>query len=231
MLLSGLEHYNRWMASQLHALAPIQGTILEFGCGSGGMTRALLSLPGVRKLIANDISPFVKNHFSENFQGHPRLQFSDANIFSNPSSFRDMKYDLAVTSNTLEHIQEDAKALRAITENAREKTTLVLVPAFGWLYGTCDFDGGHLRRYTKKTFRCMAESEDLTVDSMKYFNMLGAFAWWFQYVLQKRSDYESQAHAKNYSLFNKFIVPLYSKLEKFFPCPFGLSLVARVSVR
>ena len=80
-LLSELSHYNRWMADRLNELGPIEGTVLEFGCGSGGMTQALLALPGVRRLIANDISPQVRKYFTEHLSSLPNLEFSDANVF------------------------------------------------------------------------------------------------------------------------------------------------------
>ena len=231
LLLSKLSHYNRWMADRLDRLGPIEGTVLEFGCGTGGMACAMAALPRVRRLIANDVSPHVGQHFAEHLSDVPKLEFSDADIFQVPEAFAAMNYDIAVTSNTLEHIEQDALALRRITENARTRTALVLVPAFECLYGTCDADGGHLRRYRKRTFAQMAESADLKVDRISYFNMLGAFAWWMQYVLLRRTDYETESHAQTYSAFDKFVVPVYSRVERLLPCPFGLSLVARVSAR
>jgi SAM-dependent methyltransferase len=228
LLLSKLTHYNRWMADRLNRLGPIEGTVLEFGCGSGGMARALRQLPGVTRLIANDVSPHVKDYFAANLAGIPGLEFSDADIFKTPAVFREMNYDVAVTSNTLEHIEDDGTALRRITECARTKTAVILVPAFNCLYGTCDRDGGHYRRYTKSSFRKMAEAAGLRVDEVSYFNLLGAAGWWTQYVLLKRTDYETESHAANYSIFDRWIVPIYSKLERPLPLPFGLSLVARV---
>lgn len=229
LLLSKLSHYNRWMATRLNALGPIEGTVLEFGCGSGGMARALVQLPGVKRLIANDVSPHVKDYFAKNLSSVPNLEFSDADIFRTPEVFKAMGYDIAVTSNTLEHIEDDGLALKRITECARSKTAVILVPAFNCLYGTCDRDGGHFRRYTKASFRAMAEGAGLKVEKIAYFNLLGAAGWWTHYVLMKRTDYETESHASSYSFFDQYIVPLYSRIERVVPLPFGLSLVARVS--
>ena len=231
LLLSKLSHYNHWMAIRLNALGPIEGTVLEFGCGSGGMARALVQLPGVSRLIANDVSPHVKDYFEKNLASVPNLEFSNADIFKTPELFKAMNYNIAVTSNTLEHIENDGLALKRITECARSKTAVILVPAFNCLYGTCDKDGGHFRRYTKRSFRKMAEGAGLTVEKVSYFNLLGAAGWWTQYVLMKRTDYETASHASNYSIFDKYIVPVYSQVERLVPLPFGLSLVARVSSR
>jgi hypothetical protein len=158
----------------------------------------------------------------------PKVEFTDANIFDEPQRFSEMGYDWVVTSNTLEHIDRDGEALRRIVERARTRTGIVLVPAFNCLYGTCDRDGGHLRRYTKTSFGRMAAGAELRVERMFYCNVIGAAAWWYQYVLRKRVDYTTESHAQNYSLFDRYVVPVYSRIERLLPCPFGLSLVARV---
>jgi SAM-dependent methyltransferase len=228
LLTSGLSHYNRWMADQLNSVGPLHGTVLEFGCGSGGLTQALAQLAGVRRVIGNDVSPHVCEYFHARFAHEPRIEFIGADILSDPSVFDALGYDWAVSSNTLEHIERDADALRRITERARTRCAVILVPAFDCFYGTCDRDGGHLRRYTKRSFVQTARSAGLRVERMFYFNMIGALAWWVQYVLLKREDYTADTHAQTYSLFNQYVVPAYSRVERFLPCPFGLSLVARV---
>ena len=230
LLTSGLSHYNRWMAEQLNSVGPLHGTVLEFGCGSGGLTQALAHLPGVRRVIGNDVSPHVREYFRARFGGEPRIDFIGADILSDPAAFDGLDYDWAVSSNTLEHVERDGDALRSITERARTRSAVILVPAFDCFYGTCDRDGGHLRRYTKRSFARMAESAGLRVERMFYFNMIGALAWWAQYVLLKREDYTAEGHAQTYSIFNQYVVPLYSRIERPLPCPFGLSLIARVSL-
>ncbi len=228
-LISALDNYNGWLAKQLGRTGPISGTVLEFGCGSGGLTRALASLPEVSKVIANDISPHVKDFWFEKFRNSKKIEFSNANIFESPHLFADMRYDIAVSSNTLEHIEDDVTALKRVVEYSRLKTAILLVPALNCLYGTCDRVGGHYRRYSKKSFKNLAEKCGLAVEELFYFNMLGALCWWFQYVLLRAKDHTSCSHALHYSFFDRFVVPIYSKLERILYCPFGLSLVARVT--
>lgn len=231
LLLSELSHYNRWLAEQLNRLGPIGGTVLEFGCGCGGLTHAVACLPGVEKVIANDISPHVREFCLTRFAKFKNIEFSDANILESPEAFASLSYDWAISSNTLEHVEDDKTALRRITEHARLKTAIILVPAFKCLYGTCDRDGGHLRRYTRATFEKLADGAGMELNGAFYFNMLGALAWWLQYVLLRVRKYEDEAHLRRYSFFDRHIVPFYSKLERRLDCPFGLSLVARVTLR
>ena len=147
-----------------------------------------------------------------------------------PEVFAKMQYDWAISSNTLEHIEDDKKALYRIVENARMKTAIILVPALSCLYGTCDHDGGHLRRYSKVSFKKLTEDTGLKLDGFFYFNMLGAIAWWVQYVLLRIQNYSDKSHLRCYTIFDRYITPSYSKLEGKLDCPFGLSLVARVTL-
>jgi hypothetical protein len=227
-LLKNLLNYNKWIVQNLNSLYPINGKILEFGCGFGGISTALSSLPGVQYVIANDISVEVKSFFSRHKKKKSKIIFKSDNILVNPKKFSNLNYDIAITSNTIEHIKNDGDALRMITKFSKKKTSLVLVPALPCLYGTCDFDGGHYRRYTKSSFLTMCEKSGLKVSKIKYVNMIGVFGWWYKYVFLKQRDYNSNNHSASYSIFNNIIVPFYSKFEKLIYCPFGLSLIASV---
>ena len=206
----------------------MSGSVFELGCGTGGVTRALASLESVEKVIANDISPEVATFFRSS-ELPTKVKFIGEDLISNRSVLSGLKYDYAVTTNTLEHIENDGIALHAITEAAASKYSLVLVPAFECLFGTCDRDGGHIRRYTRKTFSQMCATNNLRVERIKYVNMIGALAWWAKYKLRQETDYLSQQHSDSYSFFDKRVLPITSKLESRFGTPFGLSLVAKVS--
>ncbi len=229
-MTSELTNYNRWIVATLEGLLlqPLSGSILEFGCGTGGVTRALAALPRVEKIFANDISAQVASFFQSS-RMPKKIHFIGDDLTANHSLLSELKYDFAVTTNTLEHIQKDGEALRLITEGALKKCSLVLVPAFECLFGTCDRDGGHIRRYTRRSFVEMCENNDLRVERIRYVNMVGAMAWWTKYVFRQQTDYCSQKHGNTYSFFDKRVLPLTSKIEHRLGAPFGLSVVAKVS--
>jgi len=228
-LLSNLSRYNQWLAYQVARLSPLEGTVLDFGCGTGGFTLALSNYAAVDKVIANDVSPHVADYFSGKYGQYPKIEFSNADILLEPEKYDQMGYDIAITSNTLEHIEDDKTALRNLVKYSRQKTALVIVPAFNCLYGTCDRDGGHFRRYTKASFARLTDDAGLKIEKMRYFNMIGALAWWGQYVFLKMNNYQDESHTYSYSFFDKYVLPIYSRLESPLNCPFGLSLVAKVT--
>ena len=211
-------------------LEPLSGPVLEFGCGTGGVTRALAELPNVSTVYANDISPDVAHFFHNQPNLHKKISFVGDDLIADQMKLAQLSYDFAITTNTLEHIPQDGEALRAITRHARKGYTLVLVPALECLFGTCDGDGGHIRRYSRESFAAMCTASELRVDRIHYVNLVGALAWWAQYVLLQRRDYASEEHARPYSFFDKRILPLTAKIEKRTGVPFGLSLVAKVSL-
>jgi len=225
--LKDLTYYNYWIVNSLMRLHPLEGKIFEFGSGYGGVTLALAKINKISTIYANDISKSSYNFFNNELNKYPKISFISENINHNHNLLKSLDYDIAVTSNTLEHVENDGYILNQITENSKKKISLVLVPAFNFLYGTCDYDGGHLRRYTKKTFRDMCCEYKLIVEKIEYINMIGAFAWWLKYVMLKQTDYTSKTHQNSFNLFDR-ILPLYSKLEQNLFCPFGLSLIAKV---
>jgi len=209
-------------------LQPLSGKVLEFGCGTGGVTRALAAVNSIETVFANDISPEVADFFA-NKKMSDKIKFLSDDLIANPSLLSKLNYDYAITTNTLEHIEKDGEALHSITVSASERFSLVLVPAFDCLYGTCDRDGGHIRRYTRQSFSDMCERNNLRVERIRYVNMVGAFAWWVKYVFLRRTDYSSKKHSNSYSFFDKRVLPITSIIESRVGAPFGLSLIAKVS--
>lgn len=228
-LTSGLSNYNKWIIRKLSEYSVIRGRVFEFGCGTGGITKALSSLPEVESVIANDTSASVAAFFKSNSSRlGSNVEFLPIDIFE---VSKDLRWDISITTNTLEHIHDEGPYLAEITKRASTKTSLVLVPAFQFLYGTLDKDGGHFRRYTKKTFSIMVENQGLRIEKMEYFNFPGVFGWWFNYVFMGSTNYVSNSHHFSYRLFDKVIVPFYSPLEDLLSIPLGLSLIAQVKAR
>lgn len=73
-------------------------------------------------------------------------------------------FDTILCVNVLEHIEDDATAIRRMDQIlAADGHTLILVPAHQWLYGEYDRLDGHYRRYNKRMFADLVRDTSLTV--------------------------------------------------------------------
>ncbi len=141
-------------------------------------------------------------------------------------SFSDWKRhepDSVVMLNVLEHVSDDARALRHIHDVLPPGGRLILlVPAFRSLYGPIDANLGHYRRYTKRSLRSLAEDQGFRVQTLRYFNSVGFLGWWVNAKISRKTE-QSETQIK---FFDCRIVPLLSRLEAVIPPPVGQSLFA-----
>jgi SAM-dependent methyltransferase len=128
-----------------------------------------------------------------------------------------------VCLNVLEHIEDDHQALQAITDVLKPPGTIVLlVPAFPALEGPIDRRLKHTRRYTRKSLMDIAERTGLRVRHMRYVNFIGFFGWWINaHLLRLEEQSPNQIE-----IFDRWIVPVMSRVERIVPPPFGQSLLA-----
>jgi SAM-dependent methyltransferase len=85
--------------------------------------------------------------------------------------------DFVYTFNVLEHIDDDAAALREIHRVLREGgSLLVYVPAFQVLFTSMDRRVGHLRRYRRGDLRAKVEAAGFDVGTVEYVDSLGFVA-------------------------------------------------------
>ena len=78
-----------------------------------------------------------------------------------------------VATDVLEHVDDDALALRELHRVAAPGARLVMtVPAFRWLWSEEDDRLGHRRRYTRKQLRHVAEQSGWEPLFATYFNLL-----------------------------------------------------------
>ena len=89
----------------------------------------------------------------------------------------DASIDFVYTFNVLEHIDDDAAALREIGRTLRDRgKLLVYVPAFDLLYTSMDHRVGHLRRYRRGRLRAKVEAAGFDVLTAEYVDSLGFLA-------------------------------------------------------
>ena len=195
--------------------------ILEIGCGVG----SLLDLLGPREAILGvDVEKDVLEYARARFANRAEMTFVHGDL-GDPELERTLAAfapDTLLCINVLEHVRDDLAALQRLERVLAPGGSLcLLVPAHFALYGAYDRSDGHFRRYSKAHLRVLLSHTNLRCLRLRYFNAVGAAGWWVQYKLLRR-----EVHAEaQFGLMNR-LVPVFRRVERVLPPPFGLSVVA-----
>jgi ubiquinone/menaquinone biosynthesis C-methylase UbiE len=194
--------------------------VIEIGCGIGNFTRLIVD--SREAVLALDIQPGCVERLQQRFPGQANLRAVACDVTSPAlSDFHSFRADSCVCLNVLEHIEDDREVLRRMAGVlAPGGNIIVLVPAFPSLYGPIDERLGHYRRYTRASISRLAEKSGLTVKTSYYLNAIGFFGWWMNAHILKR---EAQSTGQ-IEIFDRYIVPIASRLEDWVRPPFGQSL-------
>lgn len=216
--LNKAPNFNAWMFSQYSRFIR-WGNIWEIGSGTGNMTEFLL---GADFLCVSEYDDEFRENLKEKFGGRPNIAVEKVDLTRlDIEHFKAYEFDTIISTNVLEHIEDDIGALKAIGATMRSETILItLVPAHQWLYGTIDSVVGHHRRYSKKLLAQHLEAAGQEVLSLSFFNRVSAMAWFLKFrVMRQHSISEGDV-----GMVEKILPML--KLERFLPLPFGQSLIA-----
>lgn len=217
--MAGARNYFAWQGRMV--TRELGQRVVEVGCGLGNFTRMLLDREAV---IAVDAEPGCMQRLKQRYPNQRNLlAFAcdlTSTVFPELAKFRP---DSCVCLNVLEHIEDDRQALRAMASMLEPGGVIVLlVPAFQALYGPIDRHLGHHRRYSRKSIHSLAGSAGLRIRKIHYVNGLGFFGWWANAHIFKR---EAQSE-RQIAIFDRYVVPIASRLESLAPPPFGQSLFA-----
>lgn len=217
-------NYNAWIGRRVRA--HLGRRVLEIGAGIGTITREIES--ACELLIALEVDGFYVDRLKNLFRGKPHVRpyLSDVALADWESLARE-QIDTIVLSNVLEHIEDDAGALRRFRQIlAPGGKVIVLVPALMQLYGSIDEAVGHHRRYTKKTLAAAFEAAGFDVETLEWMNLVGAPGWFLNNRIFKRRAVP-RLQLKLYDA----IAPLLADLESRVSLPIGMSLFAVAKAR
>ena len=194
--------------------------VIEIGCGIGNFTRLILD--SREAVLALDIEPGCIERLKQRFPDQANLRAIACDVTAPAlSDLQSFRADSCVCLNVLEHIEDDREVLRRIARVlAPGGNIILLVPAFPSLYGPIDQRLGHYRRYTRASISRLAKATGLAVKTSYYLNAIGFFGWWINAHILKR---EAQSAAQ-IEIFDRYIVPVASRLEGWVRPPFGQSL-------
>jgi SAM-dependent methyltransferase len=221
--LEQASNYNEWIARQ--AREYLGNRVIDAGCGAGNITELMTD----RELV---IGVEVWDEFFELLQARfattPNVELLHFDL-TDPAlsdALAEHRPDSAMSCNVLEHIEDDRTAIANITAPLPGGAPVfLLVPAFPVLFGEHDRLDHHLRRYKRRSLAETIAPLPLEIESMRYMNMPGFFAWFLLGRALRQPLSEGQI-----SLYDR-IVPAIAALERRLPPPFGQSLVARLRKR
>jgi SAM-dependent methyltransferase len=215
--MSRAENYFAWQSRLV--TRELGRRVVEVGCGLGNFTRMLLDREAV---IAVDSEPDCIQRLKERYPDRKNLHAFACD--AGGPAFADLARfdpDSCVCLNALEHIEDDRQALNGMASILGPGGVIVLlVPAFAALYGPIDKNLGHYRRYSRGSIARLAESTGLRIKKAHYMNLIGFFGWWANsHIFRRGAQSESQIE-----IFDRYLVPLLSRLEGLARPPFGQSL-------
>jgi SAM-dependent methyltransferase len=209
-----------YFAWQYRLVAPELGRrVVELGCGIGNFTRLTLDREAV---LAVDVEPGCIERLRQRFPNQPNLRAVACDVMSPEfAQLQSFAGDTCVCLNVLEHIERDREALERMAGILIPGGKLILlIAASPSLYGRIDELLGHHRRYTKASIARLAAEAGLRVKTSHYLNAVGFFGWWTNSHILKR-DKQSSSQIE---FFDRFVVPIASRLEGILHPPFGQSL-------
>jgi len=143
---------------------PTPARVLDAGCGSG---RNMIELSRLGSVTGVELSETSVALARQRDAG----QVISGSVLEMP--FPDDSFDLAVSLDVIEHLEDDLAALRELRRTvAPGGALLVTVPAYQWLWSGHDEINHHHRRYTRRSLQRVAEQAGWTQARTTYFNSL-----------------------------------------------------------
>jgi len=194
--------------------------VLEVGAGTGANLSVLAGL-GVGQVLACDLSAEALRCL----RGRATLTQADATFLP----FKSASIDLLLAADVIEHLDDDAGALREFVRVLRPGGHLILtVPAFHSLWGPQDIVAQHRRRYRRRPLLKLIRAAQLSVTTCFHFNyVLFAPIWIARKILLALRIRVTSENQINTSLVNWMMTRIFLADVDTAPTlkpPFGVSL-------
>jgi SAM-dependent methyltransferase len=143
---------------------PTPARVLDAGCGSG---RNMIEFSRLGTVTGIELSETSVALARQRDAG----EIVSGSVLEMP--FPDDSFDLAVSLDVIEHLDDDLTALRELRRTvAPGGALLVTVPAYQWLWSGHDEINHHHRRYTRRSLQRVAERAGWAQVRTTYFNSL-----------------------------------------------------------
>ena len=173
---------------------PHTAKILEVGCASGAFLKELRE-KGYSDLWGVDVSEAAIRLCHERGLSNARLEDAAA------TTFVDESFDVVISSDVLEHIENDKQALHEWQRVLKPQGKLILfVPAHPFLWSAHDVANHHIRRYKKKDLFLRLKAAGFTIKRVSYWDVVLFFPVAFARLVLNLIPSTSQA--SNHKLHN-----------------------------
>jgi 2-polyprenyl-3-methyl-5-hydroxy-6-metoxy-1,4-benzoquinol methylase len=221
--LETMQEARRYSAHLFNLFRPHLGKrVLEVGSGIGTMSRPLAEAADLVLGLEPNVNCAARARAA--MAGHPRFSLRVCHLEEcDRAELASQRFDTVICVNVLEHIADDAGALRTFKDVlVPGGRVLIFVPAVQAAYGPLDAELGHHRRYSKPTLAQAFTDAGLGLVSLRYTNPIGLVGWMYNAHVSK-----STAHSlTQVKLFETLVAPWALPLERLITPPIGLSLVA-----
>jgi len=220
------EDRRRYRAYQLELIAPHCGrSVLEVGAGLGDFAAQFEELD---RLVVTDVDPGAVAGMAQRFADRPEVEARRLDLDDPATLEIGPKVSAVVAINVLEHIEEDADALRRLSGLVEPGGRVVMfVPGYQQLYREFDRKVGHVRRYTPATLTSAFVRAGLEPVDVRPVNLLGGVAWW----ATVRRGGVGTPNPRLVRAYDRWLVPTTRLVERRVRPPFGQSVLGVAAVR
>ncbi len=211
------ERYNRHILEQVLAFAGPARNVLDFGAGSGRLAGALAER-GL-EVTCVEADPLLRDRLVA--RGLPSVAALER--------LGDRRFDYAVSVNVLEHLADDASAVRGLRSRLNPGgRCLVYVPAFPLLWTANDTLVGHCRRYRRDALAQLFRAAQFDVVDVRHVDSLGFLA-----ALAYRALIRSDGHVTERSIrfYDRAVFPISRILDRALHRVAGKNLLLRARCR
>ena len=147
------------MARYALALPFVQGRhVLDVACGEGYGAWALLQA-GAARIEAVDFSDEAIGKAKITFK-NANLKFQVADAETIDGIFPQLTFDVVISCETIEHLHDPVRFLRAIRKIAKADAVIVITcPNDHWYYSEHDGNPYHQRKFTFEEFKALTQAE------------------------------------------------------------------------
>lgn len=218
-LFAAARHWKAYWASAV--IPHLAGDVLEVGAGIG-MNTALLAREHVGRWVCLEPDPVLAARIRETWAGVSPDHPVDVRVNTVQDLPAERAYDTALYIDVLEHIEDDAAELAAVTARIRDGgSVVVLAPAYQSLFSPFDAAVGHYRRYNRRMIESVAPP-NLALTRIEYFDSIGIAASAANRWLLRRTV----PTASQIRFWDDFLVPVSRVVDRWIGHRCGRSILA-----